>query len=296
MWPKTAAGEFARALSRLSHLMMILLDDTIGLCFSLGGGRIWAMRIRRNPEITGLIIGVIIAVAGGLLILLPFLADLDMMGAGYALLFVGGFIVLAGLITAGMFGYRAARLEAMFSGKNLLAHWIYDPLQVEKQAQRDLQETKNRNRVLFLVMAGFMVACIVLFTTYGYLSGEEDNMPGFVGLMLGILLLLAAFAFGMPYLQYRRAMRSSHEAYIAANGLYINGALHTWNTPLAGLDDVSLVEDGEGTRLVFSLRYLTRVGGAIGYETYTVEVPVPRGEKETARRVEEHFRESNLRP
>ena len=251
------------------------------------------MKTQRNSETTGLIVGVIIAVAGGLLILLPFLANLNMMGAGYALMFVGFFIVLAGLITAGMFGYRAARLKAMFSGKKLLAHWVYDPIQVEEQAQRDLRETRARNRTLFLVMAGFMVVCIVLFAAYGYLSGEGDNMPGFIGLMLGVLLLLAAFAFGMPFLQYRRAMRSSREAYIAANGLYINGALHTWNAPLAGLDDVSLVADGEGARLVFSLRYVTRVG-TTGYETYTVEVPVPRGEEETARRVEEHFRGSNL--
>jgi hypothetical protein len=240
-----------------------------------------------------LIVGVIIAVAGGLLILLPFLANLDMMRAGYALIVLGFFVVVVGLITAGMFGYRAARLKAMFSGKKLLAHWVYDPIQVEEQAQRDLRETKGRNRILFLIMAGFMVACIVLFTAYGYLSGEGDSMPGFVRLMLGILLVLAAFAFGMPYLQYRRAMRSSHEAYIATNGLYINGALHTWNAPLAGLDDVSLVEDAEGVRLVFNLRYRTRVG-TTGYETYTVEVPVPRGEEETARRVEEHFRGSNL--
>jgi hypothetical protein len=248
------------------------------------------MNIRRNPEITGLIVGVIVTVAGGVLILLPFLAGLNMMQAGYALLFLGFFVVLVGLITAGLFGYRAARLEAIFSGEKLLAHWLYDPLQVERQAQRDLQETRNRNRVLFLVMAGFMVACIVLFSAYGYLSGEGDSMPGFIRLMLGILLLLAAFAFGMPPLQYRRALRSSHEAYIAGNGLYINGALHTWNAPLAGLDDVSFVEENHAARLVFSLRYLTR-GGTIGYETYTVEVPVPRGEEETARRIEQHFRE-----
>jgi hypothetical protein len=218
----------------------------------------------------------------------PLLVEMDMMGGGFALQFGGLFLVVTGAITAAIFGYRVARLESLFAGKNLLAHFVYDPLQAGRQAQRDLQETKARNRMLFLVVAGFMIACIVLFTAYGYLSGEGDSMPGFVGLMLGILLLVAAAAFGVPYLQYRRAMRSSPEAYIATNGLYINGALHTWNPPLAGLNGVSLVADEEGTRLVFDLSTMSRTS-ATGYETYTVEVPVPPGEEAVARKVEEHF-------
>ncbi len=121
------------------------------------------MKTRRNSEITGLIIGVMITAAGGLLILLPFLTNLDMMEGGYALQFVGLFLILIGLVTAGIFGYRAARLNSIFSGEKLLAHWVYDPAQVEKQAQRDRQEIKNANLVLFLVIAGFMLACIVLF-------------------------------------------------------------------------------------------------------------------------------------
>lgn len=249
------------------------------------------MKTRRNSETTGLIIGVIITAAGGLLILLPFLANLNMMGGGYALLFGGFFVALIGLVTAGMFGYRAARLNSIFSGEKLLAHWVYDPAQVEKQAQRDRQETKSANLGLFLVIAGFMLACVVLFTVYGYASGHSDSMPWFIAGMAGVLLILAAFAFGMPYVQYRRAVRSTHEAYVAENGLYINGALHTWNAPLAALDGVSLVEDGAEARLVFSLRYRTGIGAT---ETYTVEVPVPPGQEETARRVEEHFREANL--
>jgi hypothetical protein len=246
------------------------------------------MRIRRNSEVGGLIAGIAIAAVGVLLIVLPLLAGMDMMGGGFALQFGGLFLVVTGVITAAIFGYRVARLESLFAGKNLLAHFVYDLAQTEKQAQRDLQETKARNRMLFLVVAGFMIACIVLFTAYGYLSGEEDSMPGFVAIMLGVLLIVAVFAFGMPYLQYRRAMRSSPEAYIATNGLYVNGALHTWNPPLAGLDGVLLVADEEGTRLVFNLRTLSRTSAA-GYDTYTVEVPVPPGQEEAARKVEEHF-------
>jgi len=261
------------------------------LTLSVSDGKIGVMKARRNSEITGLIIGVMTTAVGGLLILLPFLAGIDMMGGGYALQFVGLFFILIGLVTAGIFGHRAVRLNSIFSGKKLLAHWDYDPAQVEKQAQRDRQGTKKANLSLFLVMAAFMLACIVLFTVYGYASGQGDSMPWFIGGMVGVLLVLAAFAFGMPYAQYRRATRSTHQAVIAENGLYLNGALHIWNAPLAALDRVSLVEDGVEARLVFSLRYRTGIATA---ESYTVEVPVPHGQEEAARRVEEYFRQSNL--
>ena len=249
------------------------------------------MKTRRNSEIAGLIAGIMIIVAGVLLILLPSLAYLDMMGGGYALQFVGSFLIVVGLVIAGTFAQRAVRLNSIFSGDKLLAHWIYEPAQVEEQAQRDLQATKSENRSLLLVVAGFMLACIALFAVYGYASGQGESMPWFIGGMVGVLLLVAAVALGMPYLQYRRAVRSTHEAFIAAHGLHINGALHLWNAPLAGLHAVSLVQDSAGARLVFSLHYRAKVGGM---EAYTVDVPVPPGQEEAARTVEEHFRQSSL--
>jgi len=251
------------------------------------------MKIRRNPEVTGLVAGLVILGVGALLILLPPLLDMDMMQAGFAMQFGGFFLVVVGIITAAIFGYRARRLAAMFRGSRLLAHWVYDPIQLRDQADRDLQSTKEKNRILLFIVAVFFVACVLLFLAIGFLSGEGDNMPMFVGIMAAVLLIIAAFAFGMPYLQRRRALRSSAEAVIAENGLFINGALHTWNPPLAMLDDVALVEDGTQALLVFSLRSLARTS-ATAYEAYSVEVPVPPGEEATARQVEQHFRERNL--
>jgi hypothetical protein len=251
-----------------------------------------SMKIRRNPEVKGLVAGLAILAAGALLILLPPLLDMDMMQAGFAMQFGGFFLTMVGIITLAIFGYRANRLQAMFRGSRLLAHWVYDPVQVRDQADRDLQSTKERNRVLLSIVAVFVVACTLLFVVIGFLSGEGDNMPIFAGIMAAVLLIVAAFAIGMPYLQQHRALHSSGEAVIAENGLFINGALHTWNPPLAMLDDVALVEDGTQARLVFSLRSLARTS-ATAYEAYSVEVPVPPGEGATARRVEQHFRERN---
>ena len=251
------------------------------------------MNMRRNPEVAGLIAGLAILGIGVLLILLPPLLDLDMMQAGFALQFGGFFLVLVGLVVVAIFWFRASRLKAMFRGSHVLAHWVYDPVQVRDQADTDLQSAKERNRVLLLIVAVFAVACTLLLVAIGFSSGEGDNMPLFVGIMAAVLLIVAAFALGMPYLQHRRALRSSGEAIIAENGLYINGALHTWNPPLATLQEVRLVEEGAETRLVFGLRSLSRTSATL-YETYSVPVPVPPGQEAAARKVKQHFRERNL--
>ncbi len=245
-------------------------------------------KIQRNPEMSGVLAGAGLIAAGLLLILLPLLIGLDGMDGGFALQFGGFFLVVAGLVTAVVFGLRARRFRAILAGRELLAHWTYPPELVRAQAQRDLQEEKRRNRILLLLVAGWTLACVVLFVAIGFWEGQQDDMPLFVAIMAGVLLLVAAFALAMPYLHHRRARRSSGEAYIAANGLFLNGALHTWDPPLGGLDGVSLVEDGDQARLVFRLRALSRTDATL-YQHYSVEVPVPPGEEPTARRIEQHF-------
>lgn len=245
--------------------------------------------MKRNPEIVGVWAGLAILITGVACILLPLLAGMDLMQGGFALQFLGVFLVIVGGIVLALYGYRARRLASMFRGRKLLAHWRYDPMQAESQAQRELAEARQRNRALLLLVAGLMVACTVLFTLYGIIQGEGDDMPLFIAIMAVVLLVVAAFAFLMPSFQYRRARKAGHEALLAEDGLYASGVLHTWNAPLARLDAVTLEEEGGQARLVFHLRSLSRTS-ATAYQAYTVEVPVPPGEGETARRIEAHFR------
>ncbi|MBN1659048.1 MAG: hypothetical protein JXA93_11625 [Anaerolineae bacterium] len=244
--------------------------------------------MRRNTEMMGTWAGLALLLLGGSLVLLPIVAGMDMMEVGFALQCLGVFLVLTGAITALLFGYRARRLQSIFRGEKLLAHWVYTAPQVAAQVARDLESTRQRNRLLLVLVGVFIVACTVPMTIYGYLEGEGDNMPLFVAIMAGVFVIVAAFALGMPLVQARRARASSHEAFIAENGLYVNGALHTWNAPLALLDGVSLAEEETVARLVFSLRSLSRAS-ATAYQSYTVEVPVPPGEEGRAREIIAYF-------
>lgn len=245
--------------------------------------------LRRNSEITGRTVGLVLALAGALLMVLPPVAGMDGFEWGFALQFLGLFLLVSGLVTAVIFARRVQRLESMLRGQEVLARWAYDPGLQREQAERDLAATRGRNWLMLLIVAVLTIACTVLFVIVGFMEGQEENMPGFVALMLGMLVVVAFFALVMPTLQHRHALRSGGEAIIAANGLYMSGVLHTWGGPLAGMEGVDLVDDGGQARLLFNLRSLDRTG-PMGYRRYTVEVPVPPGEEATARRVEEHFR------
>lgn len=245
--------------------------------------------MRRNPEMPGVWAGAGLAAAGLTLILLPPAAGLDMMAYGFAMQFLGLFLAIAGLVVAAIFGARARKLSGILAGRNLLAHWVYSTEDLRGQAERDFRQTRQRNTVLFLVVLGWMALFVALFVVIGFREGNEEGLPLFVGIMAGVLLLVGAFAAGMPYAGRRRALKSGSEAYIAADALFANGVLHTWTPPLAGLSGVSLVEDSDPARLVFRLRSLSKANVTL-YQSYSVEVPVPPGEIATARRIEQHFR------
>jgi drug/metabolite transporter (DMT)-like permease len=240
------------------------------------------MDLRRNPEMRGVAAGAGLGLAGLLLLVLPSLAGMDGMSGGYALGLAGLLLVIVGAVTAAIYAPRAARLGAILSGRGVLARWSYEPIEVERQAGRDRRALTRRNGALFLVMAGWIFACMALFTVIGYVNGQGDDMPLFLASLAAVLAVLAAFAFGMPVLLARRARHSDRQAIIAVDGLYLNGAFHIWDAPLSRLDGVELVEDEDGARLVFHLRARTSPG--LRYEPYTVEAPVPPGEEEAARR------------
>lgn len=242
------------------------------------------MKSRPNTETRGVLIAAGLVLGGILLIVLPGLFGMDGMAGGYALGFIGVFVVLSGLITAWIFVPRATRLDAILSGRDLIAHWQYERAAVARQAARDRQQRSQENRGLFLIVAAWMLIITVLLATIGYLSGEGDNMAAFVAAMLGVLAVVAAAAFGMPYLMARQALRSSHEAYIGSEGLYLNGTFHAWNPPWSRKSTVQLIREADGTWLVFHLRNLTGPGW-LHYVPYTVEVPVPSGAEEQAEEV-----------
>jgi len=109
-------------------------------------------------------------------------------------------------------------------------------------------------------------------------------MPLFVAIMAGVGLIVAAAALLAPGAHARRALRSSGEAYIGREGLFLNGAYHTWVGRMARLEGVALEGEEADARLVLRLGALSGPG-YLHWSTYTVIVPIPAGERAAAEQV-----------
>lgn len=238
---------------------------------------------RRNPQATGVWAGIILGVAGALLLIVPSIAGVDGMDGGFALAAFGLLLLITGVITLGLMLPRAARMRDMLAERNLLAHWTYDSVQMDEEAERIQEQWSERNRGLFLIVLGWMVVITAGFVVFMLIAGESDALPLFLGIMGGVTLVVAAAAFGMPALMARQARRSRQEALIAEGAVSFGGSLYTWGSRFEVLDEVRLLDDDRGRRLAFHLR--SRSGPYLQFLPYLVEVPIPPGQEPVAAEV-----------
>ena len=244
--------------------------------------------MQHNREQTGVYIGLLVTEIGGVFILAPSLIGMDMMGGGYALRFIGIFVLLAGLITTWFLRGRAKVMAHMLADENLLAHWTYPAAQVQQHAAAEFAEYRERNRGLFIVTTILIVAIgipVLVIPMWEDLIEWHDPLAlVIVSGYFALIPLLGLFAWGMPRLAYHRALQDGADAYIARDGVFVNGALHTWQKPFGYLKQVRFNQESKTPALEFDVRNLTRLG-VIHYASTIVRVPVPRGEEEHAENV-----------
>ena len=92
---------------------------------------------------------------------------MDMMDGGYALIFVGFFIIIAGLITAAVFWQRAKEMNRILAGDNILVQWIYSPDQSQRQIREEYTNLKTYNWSTFLIVFAWFVVIGGVFYGYG---------------------------------------------------------------------------------------------------------------------------------
>ena len=80
-----------------------------------------------NPERRYALIALVVAAAAGILVFMPGWLGVDGMDGGYAISFVAAWIAISGLLIAWFFWRRAARLDELLNGQDLLVHWTYTP-------------------------------------------------------------------------------------------------------------------------------------------------------------------------
>jgi hypothetical protein len=234
-------------------------------------------------------IGLGIAALGIVLVFAPSILAWDMMSGGYGLRFVGLFVTVCGLVVAWFYRARSAVLDHMLAGQGVLAHWTNDATEYRRQVDKEYAERSQDNRNLLKLTAVIMLIVYAAVFIVPILRGE-DLWPLILVLYFGLLLILAVFALGAPWLAHRHAVQASPDVYISQEGVYVLGGLHTWKQPFWQLKRVRLDVKGGKQALEFDMRYLTRLGW-VRYETTTLRVAVPAGQTEAAERVVSFFGE-----
>ncbi len=235
-----------------------------------------------NPERKYALISLVVAAAAGILVFMPGWLGVDGMDGGYAISFVAAWIAISGLVIAWFFWRRAARLDELLKGQDLIAHWTYTPAEWQAYAGTELRQQTRENTGLLILMA---VMCLVMGVFFWALDPEAGF---FVFLaMVALIIILALAAFGIPHLTRLRREHAPGEAWISDRAVYFDGVYYPFKSGLMRLTGVELAQDEDST--ISCLHFHIYHIAYAGIQSRTLRVPVPIGYKEEAQTLLEHF-------
>jgi hypothetical protein len=241
------------------------------------------MYIHNNPPIQTTVAWAIITALAVFVIFVPSIFGIEGMNGGFAISFVGGFLVIIGIIVIVIYGGRARLLNNILSGKDILVHWQYSPDEWMKYTEKEYKERRQLNKGLAIMISVISLLIGVIFFLVDHKNGKW--------VLLAMLVLIAVIAFTAwftAWYNYRQNKKYLGETFITENALYLNRQLHTWRGLGARLDSVNLT-DGKPPHL---LRFIYSVPTRTGMQECQVNVPVPTGHEEEAEKVLNHFKSS----
>jgi hypothetical protein len=248
------------------------------------------MNFKHNPPRRIALIWAVTTVIGLFIIFLPGLLKMDSFNGGFALSFLGGFIVVLGLIALVTYWQTASILDRITKKENVLANWHYDPAEWQQYTGEEQKEDAADKRHLFFLIAVIAVAVGLVFGLLVWLK-ERGNPVVVLGIVVAIIVItgLAVWAYGQ--VTYRRDKNRLGEVYIALDGVYLNRQLHIWKGLGNHLKNI-LYEDHSPDRSRISIVYSSP--SREGPEEYALSIPVPSGQEETAKNLVRQITQTHL--
>lgn len=238
------------------------------------------MEIRQpNPPRTTATVWWIITAAAILAVVIPFLLDIEN-STGLILVVVAGFLLaIIGLIIAIIYQMRAAKLDSILKGDNLLAQWTYTPDEWQQFAEEEYQRQKKNNLTLFIIIT--IVTAILGFGFW--LFNRKMGMVIFLT-VLGALALVGLIAWFTAFYNHRQNKRIQGQAFFTPDAVYINRQLHDFKSMMSKLEKTELKGDSQ-QYIEFTYSAPTRNGR----QNYEARVPVPRGKEQEARELVQKY-------
>ena len=214
-------------------------------------------------------------------------AGIAMMTAGiaideydsYWMILVGLMLFLTFLICFFIFVGQANRLDRMFRGKELLAHWRFAPDEKQRKAKTEYQERKARHKIMLLIITAFFVVIGGLFVVFGFDDGDEAMM--FIAIMGGAYGIIAFAALVTPGMAYRGMQKSPPDVYVGPYAAWVMGQYAQWKAPMTRIRRIDLTRGKTGA--VIEVWFL--IWQRYGYQQHVCRIPAPDGMDQEARRV-----------
>ena len=204
---------------------------------------------------------------------------IDGMSGGYALAFVSFFLAVSSVAITMLYIHRARVMDGILTDPHLLAHWTYADEIAQKNVEREYLDYQNRNRIMFIVIGSMLVLVSLFFMIF---VGDGGLMTGII--LLGFMVFLFIISRAAPWLERRRAMGASHDAFIARTGIIYEGVVYPFRSFLVSWNGVLLrnANKKNPALMVFSF---TQLNGRCIIQPFDVVIPVPLGEEENAGRI-----------
>ncbi|MDD5317428.1 MAG: hypothetical protein PHF51_01700 [Candidatus ainarchaeum sp.] len=228
------------------------------------------MAFSGNPEKNSAIIWLVIS-AGALMLALPFslfLAGHFTFGRFFPVLLLP-LLTFLGLIIAIALFWSSRKLDAILSGKELLARWNYAPEEIAPYAAG---ERKRLRKAKYLIL-GTCLFILILSALFAY----DKNGWDYVAVLMDAALLLVVVIFlffALPLMGYGKS--SANEFYLARDGALFAGKAHFWRMFNARLEAVDFRENPATIEIAYV------VHSEYGPKRIGLSVPVPKGREKEA--------------
>lgn len=166
--------------------------------------------------------------------------------------------------------FNSKKLDAVISGKDVLAHWTYAPEEIAPHAAK---EHKRQNNVKYISLAAcvFMLFVALLFT-------YDKNGIDYGAVIENAILLLTTIIFifsVLPAMGYGKS--SMNEFYLARNGALFVGTFHLWRFFGTRLESVNFNKGKPATlEIIYSIRTED------GSRNMNLDIPIPKNKESEA--------------
>lgn len=198
------------------------------------------------------------------LCILPFQSWSPLAGA-WALAFISFFVFLVSVVIGFMLRSRGKKLQKLISKEDLLASWQMKDAQKKAFVSYLFEQEIGKNTLILFIISLFAIIIFGLFILF-----IDDGKLFMFAVLIGLIVFLSAFAFGMPYYYRYKNNKGNGWILLGKKYAYINGYFHNWDFPLSGLRQVKEMKAPfRGIQMTY---YYT---DATLKHHYTLNIPVP---------------------